>query len=334
MTGLARLVLIGALVVAGCAPRIQEHGPLAATPVSPVLEIDAFVAPDGTRLPLRRWQAAKTEAVLVALHGFNDYSNAFSDVGAWLAGQGITTLAYDQRGFGQSGQRGRWPGSQVLVDDARAAIAAAHAAYPDRPVFALGTSMGGAVLLAAAAEARLDIDGLILSAPAVWGRETMAFYETASLWLFAHTLPWLELSPKGIRRHPSDNIPMLRALSKDPLVIKRTRVDAVWGLVNLMDRALAAAPKLDGRTLILLGQNDDIVPPRAMEAMLARLPASAASGCTVAVYRSGYHMLLRDLQGELVWGDILSWMRRPGMTLPSGADRRAPDELLEALGEP
>ncbi|MEJ0071173.1 MAG: hypothetical protein WDO24_23270 [Pseudomonadota bacterium] len=36
----------------------------------------------------------------------------------------------------------------------------------------------------------------------------------------------------------SDNIPMLRAFSADPLVLKASRADAVSGLVDLMSAAL------------------------------------------------------------------------------------------------
>jgi pimeloyl-ACP methyl ester carboxylesterase len=40
------------------------------------------------------------------------------------------TYAYDQRGFGQSPTRGRWPGTETLVDDARAVAALLQRATP------------------------------------------------------------------------------------------------------------------------------------------------------------------------------------------------------------
>src|SRR5579859_6097293 len=53
-----------------------------------------FLARDGEKLPLRIWGPDHPEAVIVALHGMSDYSNAFTPVGEWLADHGITTLAY------------------------------------------------------------------------------------------------------------------------------------------------------------------------------------------------------------------------------------------------
>tara|TARA_R110002110_G_scaffold415612_6_gene652181 strand:- start:215039 stop:216031 length:993 start_codon:yes stop_codon:yes gene_type:complete len=320
-----RYALLLAALLTACAPRIQDPGPFAETPMPPALTKTHFITPDGTRLPLRRWLPDTTpHAVIVTLHGFNDYSNAFGEIGPRLAENGIATIAYDQRGFGASEQAGDWPGGERLRADARAAITAARAAHPGARVYAMGESMGAAVLMSAWADAALDADGLILVAPAVWGRATMPFYQSMSLWLFAHTMPWLPLNGQGIERNPSDNVEMLRALGKDPLVIKNTRVDAVWGIVNLMDEALDAASTFDAPALLLYGANDDIVPPEASRQMLADLPDVPDSQRRVAVYADGYHMLLRDLQGDIVLQDILSWIQDPGQKLPSGADAGDP----------
>lgn len=312
-------------VLAACAPRIQDPGPLAETPMPPTLTETHFITSDGTRLPLRRWLPATTpHAVIVTLHGFNDYSNAFAEIGPRLAENGIAMIAYDQRGFGASKNAGSWPGSARLRGDARAAIEAVRTAHPGARVYAMGESMGGAVLMSAWTEAGLDADGLILVAPAVWGRVTMPFYQSMSLWLFAHTMPWLPLSGQGIKRNPSDNIEMLRELGRDPLVIKNTRVDAIWGIVNLMDEALEASPAFDAPALLLYGANDDIVPPDASRKMIANLPDVPDSQRRIAVYENGYHMLLRDLQGDVVLNDILSWIEDPARDLPSGADKGNP----------
>ena len=53
----------------------------------------------------------------------------------------------------------------------------------------------------------------------------------------------MTLTGSGLHILPSDNIPMLREFSRDPLVIKETRVDTIKGLVLLMSEALEAAPR-------------------------------------------------------------------------------------------
>ena len=136
------------LLLAACAP---SFGPPVSGGAAPMVADDAIVARDGTRLPLRRWEAdGKPRAVIVALHGMSDYSNAFDMPGRFWAKQGITTLAYDQRGFGKTDHPGIWAGADMMRADLDDAVAAARARYPGVPVFALGESMGGAVVLTAA----------------------------------------------------------------------------------------------------------------------------------------------------------------------------------------
>ena len=116
------------------------------------------------------------------------------------------------------------------------------------------------------------------------------------------------LSGKGLGIQASDNIEMLKKLGRDPLVIKETRIDTLWGLVNLMDTALGAAPLFDARALILIGDNDQVINNKSTDLTLSLLPISAKGRQTIKRYEGGYHMLLRDLKGKRVWQDILDWI--------------------------
>jgi len=118
----------------------------------------------------------------------------------------------------------------------------------------------------------------------------------------------------------SDNINMLRQLGRDPLVIKATRVDAMYGLTDLMGVALENAGQLKTPTLVLYGEHDQIVPREPVMQMLKRMPGPPQT--QVAFYKNGYHMLLRDLQAEKPWSDIAAWIENRLAPLPSGADRR------------
>ncbi|MGI9421370.1 MAG: lysophospholipase [Geminicoccaceae bacterium] len=256
--------------------------------------------------------ASGPEAVILALHGFNDYSNAFQDFAAYFQTQGVAVHAYDQRGFGANPDRGSWPGMARLTGDLERAVDRLRNIYRDVPLYVLGESMGGAVtIVAATGEDALDVDGLILSAPAVWGGQHMNVFYRLTLWFASTLAPGWALSPSGLDIQPSDNIEMLRAIGADPLVIKTTRTSAVAGLVELMDRALASAPKLDQDLLLLIGERDEIIPPGALDDFRSRLQGAAA---TAISYPEGYHMLLRDLQRARVFEDILAWIRgeRPG----------------------
>ena len=309
------------MALAACAPWHIPPGPATQRPI---LAKDRIVASDGSVLPLRRWgPAEKPRAVLLALHGFNDYSNAFAKPGARLAKAGILTYAYDQRGFGASANKGAWSSLAGMTGDLRQAARLIRRRHPDTPFYILGDSMGGAVVMAAFGESAPPpaADGYILASPAIWGRSVMPAWQRVALDFFAHTIPLFTITGQGFNRVPSDNIEMLRRLGRDPLVIKYTRVDAIYGLVELMEAALQATPRLPPRTLILLGKKEDILPKEAMAAFKAGLP-----GCVrVARYAGGHHMLLRDLGAETVLADLAAWLEAPDKALPSGAESAGKD---------
>ena len=318
-----------------CAPGIAPDGPgLDLGDGGPGFEGDVLLTDDGYRLPMRRWApAGAPRAVILALHGFNDYSNAFDAPGQYLAEQGILTVAYDQRGFGEAPHAGRWAGIDRMMEDAVTAARSLRAEYPGVPLYLLGDSMGGAVVLAAlASDDPPPGEGAMLVAAAVWGRSTMPWYQRFALWLSSHTMPWAMVSGKGLDIQPSDNIEMLRALGRDPLVIKETRVEAVYGLVNLMDEALAAAPQISVPVLLLYGERDEIIPLEATLEFWRDLPPAARSQQRWAVYEDGWHMLLRDLQAQVVLDDIVQWMINADAPLPSGADRYAEEVFSENAG--
>ena len=60
---------------------------------------------------------------------------------------------------------------------------------------------------------------------------------------------------------------MLRALGRDPQIIKETKIGTLHGLVTLMDEAYKAAGRISVPVLLLYGAKDQIVPPHATAAL-------------------------------------------------------------------
>ena len=278
-------------------------------PFTPAITATDFISFDGIHLPLRSWMPEKKpQAVMVAVHGFNDYSYFIHDAASWFAQQGIAVYAYDQRGFGASPNHGIWPGGDLMMQDLHTLLTLIQQDFPDQPLFLLGESMGAAVALHALTSHTSQVEGVILSAPAVWGWKSMPFWQHWGLKMAAATMPSMTFTGESLQITASDNHDMLVALSRDPLVIKSTRVDAIYGLVELMQKGSEAVHKLHTPALILYGDKDEVIPKKSvMETFAKQLGTS--NNQRLQIYKHGYHMLLRDLQAEVVWEDILSWMQ-------------------------
>jgi len=287
----------------------------------------AFIAGDGMRLPMRSWlPEGKPAAVVLAIHGFNDYSKAFDKVpgapgvGPYLSAQGVAVYAYDQRGFGATSNRGIWPGRDALVNDFTAVTRTLKSQYPDVPLYVIGESMGGAGGMAALAQdPHRPVKGAILASPAVWARSTMPVFYRVALWFGAHFLPQAKPTGEGLGRMASDNIDMLRANGRDPQFIKATRIDAVYGLTDLMDEALVVSGKIHVPVLYLYGEHDEIIPAGPAHKAMTVMKASNKMTRT-AIYPNGWHMIMRDHEAPVVLGDVAAFIADPRAALPSGAD--------------
>jgi len=276
----------------------------------------------------------KPGAVVLAVHGFNDYSNAFETVAKYFAQHSITTYAIDQRGFGTTSQRGVWAGGAVMRSDLLSTVTLLCEKHAGQDLFLLGESMGGAVIMSVIKSLdKTCVKGVILSAPAVWGWQMMPWWQTMPLRLLAHTIPAYTLTGEGLDIKPSDNIDMLRALGKDPFIIKETRIDAMYGLTDLMEAALLNSSELTMPALILYGERDEIIPPESFCEMFNKLPIQSEAGWRMLLYQNGYHMLTRDLQGYVVIEDMLSWIQNQNAALPSAQEVVKGDARLSVFSE-
>jgi alpha-beta hydrolase superfamily lysophospholipase len=100
---------------------------------------------DGLRQLRRRWKPTnEARAAMLLVHGIGEHSGRYEHVGQAFAEAGIDVLAFDQRGFGETGGRRAYIASfshflddiKVLLDERRSL---------DVPVVLMGHSLGGLI---------------------------------------------------------------------------------------------------------------------------------------------------------------------------------------------
>jgi alpha-beta hydrolase superfamily lysophospholipase len=255
------------------------------------------------------------------VHGFNDYSKSFERLAQHLLAETQATVyAYDQRGFGSNPQPGVWPGSEELINNLRHIAAQLRERHPGLPLTVIGESMGGAVVLIAASETPgLAADQLILKAPAVWGAQSMPLYQRLSLYTMNLIAPEMSFTGRGLSSlgiRPTDDPEVSRDLSRDPLVIKATRISSLAGVTELMGRAQIQTNLPSQRTLVLYGLRDKIIPPQPVCDWLTNLNSATPGSlkADVIVYKEGWHMLTRQLSAREPMEDIAHWIQKISQT--------------------
>ncbi|MCB2054916.1 MAG: alpha/beta fold hydrolase [Geminicoccaceae bacterium] len=299
--GTSPALFLAACLLAGCGPERAPAGP----PVTrPVIDGDRLTVRDGTSLPLSIWTPGDDAASnVLALHSFGDFRLAFEGLGPELAAHGHRVLAIDQRGFGETHPFGIWPTGDTLVSDLRDLLAATRARWPEVPVHLLGESMGGSVVINAAAAGDLDgVESLILAAPGV--REGIPFRYGWNALLFATSLvaPWLSLH-NDQAKPPLSDVANAR-LGEDPRILRDIRVDTYYGLLRFADAASAHAGALRRPTLLIYGTADDFVIPASICALLRDAPGPVEP----RIVEGGVHRILHQAGVDQPKADIRAWL--------------------------
>ena len=86
-----------------------------------------------------------------------------------------------------------------------------------------------------------------------------------------------------------------------------------------MDAGYQKVDKVTIPMLLLYGSHDQVIPRAPIVKAVKRMQP----GSKIAYYPLGYHMLLRDLHGDVPVHDILAWIENHAVPLPSGHDESA-----------
>jgi len=263
----------------------------------------------GLELRTYLWPAVGVpRAHLLLVHGIAEHAGRYEHVGSQLARAGITTHAYDQRGFGASGGHrayvDRW---SQYHDDVEDRLAEVRTAAGGLPVVLYGHSMGGLIALGyvLADPPRPLPDLLVLSAPAIdaavpgWKRRLAAVLGgTVPRFAIANTFP-----KGGLSSDPG----VEAAYLADPLAVHRTTTRLGVSLFREQDRVkskLADGAPLPVTTYVLHGADDPIVPEWASRSLEGR------ANVTRRVYEGLHHETHNEPSGATVIADTIAWIVR------------------------
>lgn len=120
--------------------------------------------------PLRVWNSQKspTKATIICVHALGLSSHAYQDFADKLSREGYRVYAIDVRGFGDNRSiDGRSKlDLERTVEDIKRLVTGLKRERENEPIFLVGESMGGAVVLKAASTFPQSLSGALVSAPA------------------------------------------------------------------------------------------------------------------------------------------------------------------------
>jgi len=262
---------------------------------------------DGLQLRTYDWPAVGTpRAHLLLVHGIAEHAGRYPHVAARLADAGITTHAYDPRGFGGSGGHraylDRW---SQYHDDLEDRLAAVRAASQGLPVVLYGHSMGGLVALgyALADPPRPLPDLLVLSAPAI--DAVVPAWKRSVADLLSRVAPRFAVANSFPKGGLSSDPAVEAAYLADPLLVGRstTRLGAeAFREQHRVQAVVARGGPLPVPTYVLHGADDPIVPEWASRSLDGR------ANVTRRVYPGLHHETHNEPSGASVIDDTARWI--------------------------
>jgi lysophospholipase len=225
-----------------------------------------------------------------------------------FANAGFDCWAHDYRGHGQS------PGLRVHVrqfDEFLTDLAAARRlvgeAQPEIPVFLVGHSQGGLIVLREALAHPEGLEGIVVSSPFLGlhpdAAPPAALHMVANIVsTFAPKLMFSKVAePSALSRDPS--VP--QAYIDDPLV--STTVSARWFTSVLAAQAdtYARASSLSVPALVMQSGDDRLTDPAATRTWVAHAPSDLVD---YVEWEGLYHEMFNEPEKEMVFARVEEWL--------------------------
>ncbi|MEM6251644.1 MAG: lysophospholipase [Cyanobacteria bacterium P01_D01_bin.156] len=265
-----------------------------------------FCGAHGLSLFYQAWYPSGTARAVIALvHGFGEHCDRYHTVTTALTQAGYVIFGFDNQGHGRSeGQRGHINRWQDYRDNVSAFLAQVRQHEPRLPLFILGHSLGGLIVLDFALTAPQGIAGIIISGPPIRPVGIAKPYLVAIARLLSGIWPRFSMDV-GTGRD---------TLSRDPAIVNQMQTDPLthsvatvrWGTECLV--AIANVRKtisqLQLPILLIHGSADKVNDVCGSQEIFERISVDK----TLKIYPGSYHEPHNDLDRQQVMHDIIAWL--------------------------
>ncbi len=265
-----------------------------------------FKGSEGLALYYQAWLPdTPAIGVLVIVHGHGEHSGRYPHVVDHLVPQGFAVYALDHRGHGRSpGQRGYVNSMADFRGDVAALVQLAAAAQPNLPLFVMGHSLGGLIILDYVLHQPEGLRGVIVSAPAVGSVGVSPILLQVSR-VLSRVWPTFSLETgldvKGISRDPQE----VQAYQNDPLVHGKGTARLATEVMDTAVYCQENAHTLQLPLLMIHGAADIITSPADSRRFFDNV---SGSDKTYIAYDGGFHESHNDIHYQQVVADISAWL--------------------------
>ena len=262
------------------------------------------------RLVHRSWLPdGVPKAVAVVVHGIGEHMGRYTHVVEALVQRGYGVHMLDHRGHGASeGVRAHVERFDYFVADLHLLVRKAKDGHHGLPTFMIGHSMGGLIATHYALRHQAELDGLVLSGPALQIGDDVSPMIKRLSGLIATLVPRLPIVPMAVS---SESL-----LSRDPAVDAAVLADALvykgkvrarigHELVKAAGDARSRLEELRLPLLIMHGTDDKIANPQGSLRLYEQV---ASSDKTLKLWQDCRHEIFNELEKADVIAFAADWL--------------------------
>ena len=280
---------------------------------SSVREFSLFPTKRGDTLFTQSWSPVSLNhrGLIVLLHGLNEHSGRYSDFAKQLNANGFKVYGIDWIGHGGSdGLHAYVPSLDYAVEDLKSFLEKVFAENPGLPCFCIGHSTGGAIILKAMLDPKIEsrVSGIVLTSPAVGVQPSHPIF-TVLAPIVAFLLPRYQFSAANKKGMPVSRDPQaLVTKYSDPLVFTGSiRVKTGYEILRIAAHLQQNLNKVKVPFLVMHGTADTVTDPNASK----RLYEEASSfDKSIKLFDGLLHDLLFEPEREIIAGVILDWLNQ------------------------
>ena len=252
------------------------------------------------------WNASRPKALLVAIHGLGLHKRAFEKFALAMKDDGISTYALDVRGFGGWSLQKKRIDFDATAEDINSLVEMLRQTHPNKPVFLIGESMGGAIALEYAAKHPDTVDGVISSVPSYDRRSkfgTTLFVGTSALLTGGQ-----HVSLKtALVNQVFHNKELQQKWERDPDSRLSLKLTDLLRFTKFMKQSRQSISKIYHiPVLIVQGEQDRLIKPEATEKLFRELPTGDKQMIELS---KNEHLVFEDGQfDDSVISQVQGWL--------------------------
>lgn len=262
---------------------------------------------NGTQLSIKYWNSSNPVANVLVVHGYGEHQGYYTDFAQNLKQSNINVVAFDQRGFGESG------GARAyffnLMEKDLIEVLEQMPKNQSIPCFIVSFSMGTIVSLAALIKKKqVNIEGIVFIGTPLNADTTIPAPAFAILKMLSTIFPKARLIPGLKPEQYSTDEEVVKKYIDDKLTIK-----GKWHLkfgIELMQMIKSVKKNLSSihiPVLVLYGTKDEMVPQSGSQLLFEKITSSDKK---ILPFENMYHSLLTDKNKELVFTTIKDWIEK------------------------